>query len=502
MNENKNIATQNNELKSHPIENYIFNNFNIKNKEQFRYRLGFLCLIICHLLFHEIDVFQKKLEDKDTCIETDPIWQYDARIDVERDVLCKSNSTLHVCYKNALTNNHTYDGVTCKMKNFTMDVSKFQSSNFTLDELSNENNKCFPKISYGFFNMKCSILNNTLSNLDKNYEFYFQSWNYETNSNINTNDKAIKELAPNKTVLFITRTKDTSQYLYKLIEFLNTFAVMNSFYLNPEDMQVVFLGNVDLDNDPFYDLYKEVISLGTEPMYIKKLNPTKKYFISAALFIPTIYDSPFFIKAPTPRCLEPTRTYDLLIRHVKEDFEVKRYTDSISSISSNDNKIYYPLKVVNPGDKIYNKFITVLWRRPWPEGKTGEKGILGNGNDLVNALMEKLPQNYLIRLVDTSKLSIKEQISIIKKTDYLIGQYGPDMFLSIFLPMKAIVQEICYKECDNMFQLMSSLSGHLTYSNLITSEIINSNDNELINYNVKEFTKVVVNHMKKSNFFN
>ena len=53
-----------------------------------------------------------------------------------------------------------------------------------------------------------------------------------------------------------------------------------------------------------------------------------------------------------------------------------------------------------------------------------------------------------------------------------------------------------------MFQLMSSLSGHLTYSNLITSEIINSNDNELINYNVKEFTKVVVNHMKKSNFFN
>ena len=42
--------------------------------------------------------------------------------------------------------------------------------------------------------------------------------------------------------------------------------------LNPEDIQVVFLESMELKNDPFFDLYKLIISRGGEPIHIKSLN--------------------------------------------------------------------------------------------------------------------------------------------------------------------------------------------------------------------------------------
>ena len=67
---------------------------------------------------------------------------------------------------------------------------------------------------------------------------------------------------------------------------------MKLFDLNPENIQIVFLESMTFNNDPFYDLYKNIVSRGGEPIYIKNL--TKKYHISSAFHIPINWDSPAF----------------------------------------------------------------------------------------------------------------------------------------------------------------------------------------------------------------
>ena len=48
--------------------------------------------------------------------------------------------------------------------------------------------------------------------------------------------------------------------------------------LNPEDIQIVFLDSITINNDPFYELYKNLISRGGEPIYIKNLKKKISYF--------------------------------------------------------------------------------------------------------------------------------------------------------------------------------------------------------------------------------
>ena len=65
-----------------------------------------------------------------------------------------------------------------------------------------------------------------------------------------------------------------------------------------------------------------------------------------------------------------------------------------------------------------NKTITIQWRKVWPKGRTFQKRILGNGVQLADKLASILPNNYLIRLVDTASLSFIEQVSIMRTSDY------------------------------------------------------------------------------------
>ncbi len=63
-----------------------------------------------------------------------------------------------------------------------------------------------------------------------------------------------------------------------------------------------------------------------------------------------------------------------------------------------------------------------------------------------------------------------------------------------------MVQEILHKENINILQLMSSLSGHETYSDIIKVRVEIIDDNEVLFFDIIHFTKVILTHMKK-NFF-
>ena len=109
-----------------------------------------------------------------------------------------------------------------------------------------------------------------------------------------------------------------------------------------------------------------------------------------------------------------------------------------------------------------------------------------------------LPKNILLRLIDTASLPISQQIAIARKSDYFVGIHGAGLCLSIYAPNKCVLHEVLPKGNMNGLLLMASLSGHKTYSDIISSNINRNDGNENVSFNVDNFCDKVISHMKEN----
>ena len=462
-----------------------------------RLKINIAIILILHFLFKILDKFEYIWENEETCQNKDPTWKFHERVAVDPDYLCKSKNTVHFCYKNILNDYNINNGVICTMRNFILDPSKWEKDNATYIDQNDYRYKNVPLISNGFFNIKCET-EKKISDYNKIYDYYFNAWNYTLVSNYNIiNEEKFTELAKEKIVFFISRNYDSQNVFYSFLGFLNVFSLMKTYILNPEDIRVVFLESIEIDNDPFYDFYKGLVSRGGEPVHISKLN--QKYNISSAIHIPLNFDSPDYNSPEIPKCKMQTKTFELLNKSIRQYMKIGFLT---YIPNYNRNLLYYPKNLDENNITKYNKFVTIEWNKETPKDKNGKNSLLGNGPALLEALSKILPENILVRLADTSLLDMRGKIAIMKKTDFFItGSDG--LYLSIFLPTNAIVQEITNKNNKNkMFQLMSNLSGHVTYSNIIKANARMVDNDEVLFYDVNNFIKVILAHMKKNNFIN
>ena len=430
-------------------------------------------------------------EENSKCKELDPINIYESIINTSPKILCKNKDSYHICYQNNMKIFQAPDGIICKMNNIILDPSKWKDSGKVYNGPIDQETKGAPLISEGFFNMNCDNPNK-FEGYARMYERYINSWNYKNNENEN-----IEELAPGKFVFLISRNQDSPNLFHGGSEFLNAFSMMILLNIYPEDIQIVFLESMDLSkNDNLYNLYKNIISAGNEPIHVRNLK--KKYHISSGIHIPINWDSPCFLFSGVPECKNPTKTYFLLNKYTTKYMNILNFTD----FSNTDSEIfYYPSSIDKSKLNEYKKFVTIQWRKIWPKGRKNQHRILGNGPELADSLSSKLPGDILLRLVDTSRLTIEEQISIMKKTDYFIAGHGAGLFLSVFLPSHSMVHEIMNRDNMNSLILMSSLSGHRTFSNIIKAEVKTIDDCEQIFFNVEEFTELILNNMKENNFY-
>ena len=386
-------------------------------------------------------------------------------------------------------------GIICKSENFTLDPLKSRQTNYIYRGPVDKKNRGAPILLKGFLNMKCEKYRN-FRGYNMIYNNYFNSWNYKDEIEWEN----LEELAPGKTVLLISRNQDSPNIFHGLSEIINVLCIMYLFNLKPENIQIIFLESMKLQNDPFYEIYKNVISRGREPIFIRNLK--QKYFISKAIHIPINWDSPLFIEPNFqngfPKCKYSTRTYNIFNNLINKYLNIPNFKDSF--ISDLDI-FYYPKSVIQNSklnNKIFNKTITIQWRKVWPKGRIFQKRILGNGPELAEQLSVLFPKNYLIRLVDTASLSIIDQISIMRQTDYLIGVHGAGISLSIFMPISGTVYEILPKENIKVLILMSSLSGHKIYSDILKSEKKIINNNDVYFFDINEFSRNILIHFKDS----
>ena len=436
---------------------------------------------------------KKNIEDNPRCIELDPINIFNHRLQDNPTIICQNGISRHICYKNNDPIFISANGVICTMENIIIDPSFWKYSGYIYKGPVDKENRGCPILKKGFFNIRCGKDITEIKDYDSIYKTYFQSWNY------NYYEKEDEEeLAPGKTVFFLSRNQDSPNLYHGGSEFINVISMIYLLDIDPEKIQVVFLDSIDLNDDPFYDLYKNLISRGGEPIYIKNL--TKKYHISSGIHVPINWDSPCFIYSDIPICNYQTTTYKFYNELVDKYMIIPKYVDTFKS----DNKIfYYPQSVINNHNTstIFTKIVTFQWRRVWPKGRKGQQRILGNGPQLADKLASLLPNNTLLRLIDTASLPISEQISILRNTDYYVGIHGAGLCLSIFSPNNCIFHEVLPSENMNGLLLMAALSGHKTYSDIIDNNIIEIDGNQVVFFNEEEFAQSVIEHMKENKFF-
>ena len=429
------------------------------------------------------------------CDELDPIKLFNIRLQSPSKTICKESKSQHICY---LNNDGKYagrNGVICKMSNIILDPTKWSNGSYTYNGPVDVNNKGKPILSKGFFNMKCNNPN-FLTGYGGMYNSYFEGWNYDNDNS--TNDNNYEELAPGKTIFFLSRNQDSPNLYHGGSEFINALSLMYLLNLEPEDIQIVFLESMIINDDPFYDLYSNLIGRGGKPIYIKDLNLSKKYHITNAVHIPINWDSPCFILSGVPACKSPTMTYYFYNKLIDNYMNISDYTDTFIS----DGEIfYYPKEVLESHKEniTFKTIVTFQWRKVWPKGRKNQQRLLGNGPELVDKLASLLPKNILIRLIDTASLPISEQISIARKTDYFLGIHGAGLTLGIYTPNHCIFHEFLPRHNMNGLALMASLSGHKRYSDILPSTEKNIDSNQYFDFDVDIFAKTVLEHMKECN---
>ena len=81
---------------------------------------------------------------------------------------------------------------------------------------------------------------------------------------------------------------------------------------------------------------------------------------------------------------------------------------------------------------------------------------------------------------------------------YLIGVHGAGLSLSIFMPSNAILYEILPKKNIKVLVLMSALSGHKIYSDILKSNLKIINNNDIYFFDTIEFAKKSLRHIKEN----
>ena len=426
------------------------------------------------------------------CDILDPIFMLGERLNTKPIQICENQITKHICYSQTnIQNVHrmaTKNGVICTVENMVIDPSKWMKENNNTD---NKNNGA-PLLSKGFYNTKCDNVHE-LNDYAPRYKQYFNGWDYDYKEKM----EDVEELAPGKTIFLLNRNYNSANMYHGGCEIVNAVCLMYLLNLKPEDIKVIFLESFDMTIDPFYDLYKNLISRGGEPVYAKNLN--KKYHISHAVLVPINYDSPLFKSSHETECSFPTKTFQFFNFLIDKYLNIN-YKDNFIS----DGEIYfYPKTTLDnySSNTVFTKSVTIQWRKLWPKNRKSQGRLNGNGPELAEKLASLLPKNFLVRLVNTADLPIAEQIAIARSSNYFIGIHGAGLFLTIFSPKDCIVHEILHKPYNSLLRIMSGLSGHKTYSTIIKSNVRDIDGKSFIDFDPERFAENIIAKMKRNNFF-
>ena len=79
------------------------------------------------------------------------------------------------------------------------------------------------------------------------YDTYFNGWDYLDDNY--TDNNTYEELAPGKTVFFLSRNQDSPNLYHGGSEFINALSLMYLFDLEPENIIIFFLESMTIEDE-------------------------------------------------------------------------------------------------------------------------------------------------------------------------------------------------------------------------------------------------------------
>ena len=338
-----------------------------------------IIIIIAFLYcFFEYIYLEKISRNNISCQNLDPFTTEKKILNSKPFLLCKSELTEHICFKNYFSFFEEKQGVICMMKNFFLNFSNWKQDGYVYNGPVNKKTRGQALISKGFFKMQCHI-KGSISNYNNIYKKYFNSWEYILDGQSKNEIYKKKELCPGKVLFILNRNQDSPNLLIGGAGFINAFSLMHLLKIKSENIQVLFLESMKINNDPFYNLFKNIISRGGEPLYARNLDKNIIYHVSKAIHVPINWDSPVYCKTEIPICLKISKTYKILLKSIFKYMNIPKFFDK----ANYDKEIFlYPKSFKISKLNEYKKYMTIQWRKPWPKDRKNQQRILGNGEEI------------------------------------------------------------------------------------------------------------------------
>ena len=300
---------------------------NLSNSKYIKEKI-IIVIITFFYCFFEYNYLKKIFKNNISCKNLDPFTVEKKILSSKPIVLCKSELSEHICFKNNFPFFAYKNGVICMMKNFFLNFSNWKQDGYIYDYNGpiNKKTKGQALISYRFFKIQCNIKGN-ISNFNPIYNKYFNSWEYILNSQSKNEIYNKTELCPGKVLFILNRNQDSPNLLIGGAGFINAFSLMHLLRIKPENIQVLFLESMIINNDPFYNLFKNIISRGGKPLYARNLDNNIIYHVSNAIHVPINWDSPVFCKTKIPKCLKISKTYKILLESIYKYIKIPKFCD-------------------------------------------------------------------------------------------------------------------------------------------------------------------------------
>jgi hypothetical protein len=341
----------------------------------------------------------------------------------------------------------------CEAKNFFIDFSK----------ISGEASKNKPSLGHQYLNFQKGSIFSTCTKTSW-YDGHFMNHHRAQMSTFvsDSNEPDEYDTVDVPTYL-LARDEDCENTFHSTADFMNMFLVMNIIGVDPLYHQVMLFDQHP--DGPYMELIKSAFSPNYEVLRNSDYRNKKVLFRHLIFHL----ESPAGLIFPKVSRPDPLRCYSTSLFQEYRKFILQSF--NLYDIA--------PPEIPT---------ITLTLRHRTPSKNVGR--ILDNEDEVINLLHKGNMIN--VNVVDTAKMTFREQLTIIRSTNILVGVHGAGLMLIMFAADEAILIEIhpSYRQ-DRHFRHASRMTGkiYMPIRTLTRESCVGSSDN--VHVPIDEFRNTI-----------
>lgn len=313
----------------------------------------------------------------------------------------------------------------CEAKNFFIDFSR----------VSGDAGPTKPHLGTQYLSFQTGSISATCTRTNHYHERHFMphhSLQMSTFQNIPTPPPQSSYTVEDTTTYLLARDEDCENSFHSTADFMNMFLVMEVLGVKPSEQQVMLFDRHP--DGPYVELLTHAYT--TRPLIRHQHYKGKKILFKRLIFHLESPAGLIFprVSRPGPLLCHSTSLFQAYRKFVLQAFN-----------------LYDVKPPVIPS-------IILSLRHRTPHKNVGR--VMANEDEVVNVLKEGNLINY--KVVDTAKYSYKEQLTMIRNSNILVGIHGAGLMFIMFAAEEAILIEIhpSYRQ-DRHFRHASRMTGKI-----------------------------------------